>query len=100
MWQMTFHNDHEEIVVRVENAEYTVAYMRELREIDLSALPEPYFRLNFGTFSPGDEVEVSKVNQTWIVGKKCDNERDAAMRMWLRLVREEECRDDVRVLPN
>jgi hypothetical protein len=100
MWQMTFHNDHEEIVVRVENAEYTVVYMQDLRDIDPSALPESYFRLNFGTFAAGDEVEVSKVNQTWIVAKKCDDEKDAAMRMWLRLVRDEECSDDVVVLPN
>ena len=91
--QYVLRNEYEEFILDDTNAtnnikqtdthnvrECTIISAKQYCNMQISALRESHFKLNFGTFVEGETVHLLKINQLWMIGNQ------DKIRMHLKLI--------------
>lgn len=91
--QYVLRNEYEEFILDDTNAtnnikqtdthdvrECTIVSAKQYCDMQISALRESHFKLNFGTFVEGETVHLLKINQLWMIGNQ------NKIRMHLKLI--------------
>lgn len=71
----------------------TILSAKQYCEMQISALRESHFKLNFGTFVEGETVHLLKINQLWMIGNQ------NKIRMHLRLISSKFSQNSITPIP-